>query len=42
MATPYKPGSNNDGLETADAAEVEYTVDNEYFGMTGAYVRAND
>ncbi len=42
MATPYKPGSNNDGLETADAAEVEYTVDNEYFGMTGAYVRANE
>lgn len=42
MATPYKTGSNNDGLETADAAEAEYTVDKEYFGMTGAYVRANE
>ncbi|MBN2810665.1 MAG: hypothetical protein JXP39_02090 [Spirochaetales bacterium] len=42
MATPYKYGSNCDGLDTTAEAEAEYTGENEYFGMTGAYVRAND
>ncbi|MDR1904002.1 MAG: hypothetical protein LBQ88_17165 [Treponema sp.] len=36
-AGAYKEGGNNNGMDSIAEAEAEYTVDNGYFGMFGAY-----
>ncbi|GMO68875.1 MAG: hypothetical protein Ta2A_17160 [Treponemataceae bacterium] len=38
-ATPYKVGGNNNGESSLGAAATEYTVENGYFGMLGAYTK---
>jgi hypothetical protein len=36
-AGAYKADGQNSGMDTADAAATEYTVENDYFDMFGAY-----
>lgn len=38
MSTPYKEGSEYNGLSTREAAETEYTIENGYFGWYADYL----